>query len=343
VLRDDPVVQHPNPFSPMRKIQWATAAVVVGCLWAACSNHDRSESAEATPRTIDVMLDKIVEPPTAAEAPEQPAVAPVEQPPTPTSSLAAVVDPRDTLHVFVRTADLRCRVPDVVRGTYSVEDIVRRNGGYVAHTELRTSVARTERITIAADTALERSWSTVHNTLLIRVPDERLDSTLLALAPLVDQLDHRVVDADNVKLQLVANALQQQRLARHTNRLSGAIDRTAGKLKDVAATEDELLNKEARKDEALMERLALQDRVAFATVRLDLYQREVMTAALLPVAPPIDPYRPDLAVSMQHAVAQGWGMVRGFVLVLVTLWPLALLGLGVWLGMKRWGRRTAVA
>ncbi|MBK9289591.1 MAG: hypothetical protein IPN38_18440 [Flavobacteriales bacterium] len=78
-------------------------------------------------------------------------------------------------------------------------------------------------------------------------------------------------------------------------------------------------------------------------MRLDLYQREVMTAALLPVAPPIDSYRPDLAVSMQHAVAQGWGMVRGFVLVLVTLWPLALLGLGVWLGMKRWGRRTAVA
>lgn len=330
----------------MRMIQWATAAVVIGCLWAACSTHDRTEGQEATPHIVDVTLSEVTAPaapPSDAEAPEPPAFASVEQVPAPTSSFAAVVDPRDTLHVFVRTADLRCRVPDVVRGTYSVEDVVRRNGGYVAHTELRTSVARTERITIAADTALERSWNTVHNTLLIRVPDERLDSTLLALAPLVDQLDHRVVDADNVKLQLVANALQQQRLARHTNRLSGAIDRTAGKLKDVAATEDDLLTKEERKDDALMERLALQDRVAFATVRLDLYQREVMTAALLPLARPIEPYRPDFRTAAGHAMTSGWGMVRGFLLVLVTLWPLALLGLGAWLGMKRWGRRPLMA
>ena len=330
----------------MRKFQWATAVVAVSCLWAACSNNDQRETPEATPRVVDVKLSDITSAPADpgdAEALEPSALATVEQVPAPTSSLAAVVDPRDTLHVFVRTADLRCRVPDVVRGTYSVEDIVRRNGGYVAHTELRTSVARTERINIAADTVLERSWNTVHNTLLIRVPDERLDSTLLALAPLVDQLDHRVVDADNVKLQLAINALQQQRLARHTNRLSGAIDRAAAKLKDVAATEDDLLNKETRKDEALVERLALQDRVAFATVRLELYQREVLTAALLPLAPPIEPYRADLSAAMGHALAQGWVMVRGFLLVLVTLWPLALLGLGVWLGMKRWGRRPVVA
>jgi hypothetical protein len=330
----------------MRTIQWATAAVAVGCLWAACSGSGNDVNKERTPRIVDMTLSEVSSepaPPADGGSPEPPADKTMEAVPAPTSSLAAVVDPRDTMHVFVRTADLRCRVPDVVRATYSVEDIVRRQGGYVAHTELRTSVARTQRVDISTDTALERNWHTVHNAFVIRVPDERLDSTLLALAPLVDQLDHRVVDADNVKLQLVANALQQQRLARHTGRLSSTIDRTSGKVKDLAATEDDLLNKEARKDEALVERLALQDRVAFATVRLDLYQRETMTAALVPLAPPIEPYRPAFGTSAMRALEQGWSMVRGLVLVLVMMWPLALLGIGILFGMRRWNRRPMAA
>lgn len=44
------------------------------------------------------------------------------------SSLAAVENNKDTLHKFIRTADLKFKVKDVIKSTYNIEEVTNREG-----------------------------------------------------------------------------------------------------------------------------------------------------------------------------------------------------------------------
>jgi hypothetical protein len=52
---------------------------------------------------------------------------------------AAALTRLDSTHLFVRTADVRCRVDEVENATYQVENPVRQLGGYVNDTRLSTT------------------------------------------------------------------------------------------------------------------------------------------------------------------------------------------------------------
>jgi len=171
--------------------------------------------------------------------------------------------------------------------------------------------------------------------MIIRVPNTELDSALKSLAPLVTYLDYRLIKANDASLQLLANSLKQNRIAKHEDRMNHAIDKSRGKLSETADAQDGLLNKQEQADDALINNLTLHDQVKFSTINLSLYQPETAEHELVFNPKSITPYQPGLKTQLAEAAQFGWSLFAAILVFVVRMWPLVLFGFAIGFGYRR--------
>jgi len=192
------------------------------------------------------------------------------------SSSAAVVDKKDTTHKFIRTADLKFKVKSVINSTYNIEAITNRQGGFVTYTNLTSTINTILTTAVSADSSLETTYYTVSNSITLRVPNTRLDTTLKEISKNIDYLDYRIIKADDVALQILSNNLTQKRSAKNEQRITNAIDNRGRKLNETTSAEEVLVRKQEQADNAKISNLALEDQIKFSTVNLYIYQRQTI-------------------------------------------------------------------
>ena len=242
---------------------------------------------------------------------------------------------------FVRTANLKFRVRDVARTTHTVEDVTSRYGGFITQNHLASGEVSTHSVRVTADTLLETTEYRVENNLALRVPNQNLDSLLRELSRQVQFLDYRIVNADEVSLQLLENKLRLQRTAAAEKRYEKAIDGRGRKLNETLQGESDRLALGQETDANTLRNLALSDQVRYSTVKLSLYQRTTRTQEK--VAAPVDvpTYRPGLATRLAEAFLTGWEIMETLLVVITRLWALWVLGLLIWLGYRKFGVRLS--
>lgn len=239
------------------------------------------------------------------------------------SSSAAMVDPEDTLHKFIRTADIRFKVNNVANATYKIEDITRKFKGFVTYTNLTSDINNKRRRTISNDSVLETTYFTVNNSITIRVPSANLDTTLKEISKLVNYLDYRVVSANDVRFQILSNKLKKKRLANYQNRMSKISDNGGvNKIDDKAYVEENILQKQEEADNALIQDLTLFDQIDYSTVTLYIYQNEEMLNELVANEENIEDYRPRMGSRAWESVKIGWYFIEDVVVGLIAAWPL---------------------
>lgn len=241
------------------------------------------------------------------------------------SSSAAVETGSDTSRKFIRTADLRFRVPDVIKTTYKIEDIVRMNGGFVTFTNLASTVDYEDSKTISADSTLVTTHFTINNSMTLRVPNTELDTTLKLIAPLIEFLDYRIIKATDVGLDLLSNRLTQQRTQKHDDRLSKVVDAQGNKLKDITSASESILYSQEKADQALISNLSLKDQISFSTINLQLYQRPSVKYSLVANQKNIREYEPGFWKKAADALRTGFDVFKIFILFLLQIWWLILL------------------
>ena len=252
------------------------------------------------------------------------------------TSTAAIEKLKDSTHLFIRTADIKCKVQNVANATYKVEDIIRQLGGYVSYTKLTSSVENTSSVPVSADSSLQITNYSVQNTMVIRVPNTNLDSALIDIAPLVTYLDFRTINANNTALEMLSNKLKQIRLAQHEQRMKAAIEAHAKKLAETTEAEDNVVNKQEQADNARISNLELTDQVKYSTINLSLYQPGVIEKTLVFNEKSVKPYEPGLLMQLSESVQSGWGLFVALVVFTVRLWPIALtLALGL-IAYRKW-------
>ena len=302
----------------------------------ACSERN-AEKRSSTSEDL-VLMEPQADPTPAVNG--SPIPAPSE--PAPTTSSAAQAG-NDSNRRMIRTADIRFRVKDVVQSTYAIEDVVRRFDGFVTNTELRSTIDSKENTPISEDSLVEITRYTVINQLTFRVPNTQLDTTLKCLAAQVDFMDRRNITANDVSLSLLRNQLEQSRIMEHEARVESAIDEQGRKLKETLPAEDRLLDRQGEADEALLSNLGMEDRIAYSTVTLDLYQRQNVRAEMLPNTTSIKAYSPGFLVEFISAVRGGWSVLESLVLLLVRAWSILLIVLVGWLLGRRYLRGKVAA
>lgn len=244
-----------------------------------------------------------------------------------TISSNAAVENKDRNRKFVRTADLKFKVKNVAKSTYSIENIVSKNGGFVTFTDLKSNINEKSETKISQDSTLETTKFTVDNTITIRVPNTQLDTVLKSMVKEVAFLDSRLIKADDVALQLLSNKMAQKRLVSHQKRLEKGIDTKGKKLNDITNAEDKVLDNETESDETVLKNLSLEDQVNYSTVTLYLYQRESVLQEIVANEKSINAYRPHIGLQIWDSLKTGWFMFEGIIAFIVQLWALILIAI----------------
>jgi len=242
------------------------------------------------------------------------------------SSSAAVENKKDSTHKFIRTADLKFKVKSVIKSTYNIEDLTARQGGFVTYTNLTSNIDEHESEKISRDSLLITTRFTVTNTITLRVPNTRLDSTLKEIAKNIDFLDYRIIKADDVALQLLSNNLTINRSGKNETRLTKAINNRGKKLKETTEAEEVLLNKQEQADQAKISNLSLRDQLNFSTINLIIYQPQTIKHELISNDERKKEYEPGLGTKTVDALLNGWDILEAVLVFIINLWGLILIG-----------------
>lgn len=257
---------------------------------------------------------------------------------TPDSSAKASENPGNSERKFIRTADLRFKVNNVASSTYKIEDIVSKEGGFITYTNLSSNVNNSSSIPVSEDSTLETTYYTVTNEITIRVPNNNLDTLLKQIAQYVDFLDSRVIKADDVSLQFLANNLAIKRLTKNSARLANDINKKATRLNDMVDAENESTNKQEQADNSVISNLSLADKVKYSTISLSLYQRQSIRHELLANEKNINSYKPSFGRQLLASFTDGWEMLEVFFVFIARFWALISLGIAVWALYKAYSR-----
>jgi hypothetical protein len=240
----------------------------------------------------------------------------------------------DSTHRFIRTADIKFRVKNVVGTTYAIEGITARFGGYVASSHLESQMIDMNTVKVSEDSSLETMRYRVVNTIVMRIPVSNLDTTLKSLVPLIDFLDYRNVNTNDITLNILTNQLQQKRQAKYNLRLSNDIDQKGKKLDDIQGAETGVLLSEEAADNALLDNLRLDDQVRYSTISLNIYQNETFRQELVKNEKTVSSYEPGLGEKLLNALQGGWHGLKAILVVVVMLWPLWLVGAAAWIFIR---------
>ncbi len=250
------------------------------------------------------------------------------------SSSAAVVN-KDTSKKFIRTADLKFKVKDVKSATFKIEDIISVFDGFVTYTNLSSTINRRTLIPVTKDSSSENTYYTVENNIVIRVPNIKLDTSLKAIAKLMDYLDYRIIKADDVTLSLLTNKAAEKRLNAHEQRLTKAIDNRGKKLYETSDVEENLLNKQMLSDKARIANMSLKDQISFSTIHLTIYQRETIKIEKIENDKSIECYKPDFLNRIMDSLKIGWAVLEYIIVFFAAVWEFILLGLIAFFMYKR--------
>ena len=110
-------------------------------------------------------------------------------------------------NAFLKTVDIKFKVKDVVSTTTIIENICNAQGGFLTYSNLLSSINNKVSVAVSIDSSMEINNYSVSNSIIIRVPNNKLDTVLKAIALDVDYLDHRIIKADDVGLQIFTNKL----------------------------------------------------------------------------------------------------------------------------------------
>jgi len=240
------------------------------------------------------------------------------------SSSAAVENAKDTTRRFIRTADLKFKVHNVIKSTYDIENITNRHGGFVIYTNLTSTINNVTTNAVSTDSSLETTYYTVTNSISLRVPNTKLDTTLKEISNNIDYLDFRVIKAEDVALQILSNNLTQKRSAKNEERLTTAINNKGKKLYETNTAEELLLSKQEQADNATISNLSLTDQIKFSTINLSIYQRQTIKRELISNYKNIEAYEPNFNTKFIEALKYGWVILESTIVFIAQLWGLLL-------------------
>lgn len=232
---------------------------------------------------------------------------------------------------IIRTADVKFRTKNVPEATYEIERIVASNGGWVANTNLYSEELSENRLKVSRDSTLVVSKYIIRNSMTIRAPYTSMDTILRALVPMIEHLDYRIINADDVTLSVFSEKLRQKRLSEYNSRMKKYTGATTSKLKDLTEAERQILIQQEESDASLIEEMKLNDDILNCTIRLDLYETEKFEKFLVPNPDEIQKYKPGFGKRFVQSIKTGWIIIQEILIGITNLWGIIALGIGLYL------------
>lgn len=236
---------------------------------------------------------------------------------------------------FIQTADIKYKVKDVFKTTMTIEDVVAKHQGFIAYTNLQNNIQTTNSHQVSEDSSLMITSYIMENQLSIRVPSKNLQKFLRALNQTVDFPNHRIIEAKDVSLDILGQALTQKRLEDYGDRTKNV------NLKDSLkqAQNITLLDNQSNIDENILAQKRIEAQIKFSTIEMYIYQNPKITKEMLAIVPDYPTYEPAFSSQLQKALNVAINICKYTLLVLVAVSPFILFGFLIYLiykNKKKW-------
>ncbi len=226
---------------------------------------------------------------------------------------------------FIRTAQAEFRVDDVYKSALTIEDVVAAQGGFVVKNEIVTETQDTQRRPTGDGKLIELAEYTVRGRMTVRVPSANTQAFLRAIVGQMAFLDRRNFDAMDAQFQLLRQQLAYQRSQEAQQDLGDAAQQD-GRMDRRAAVIQARSAAKSSRDEALVAQKEFEDRVAFSTLDLTLYQTaRIRKTELTDVEAVFRQNRPNFFARLGNSLRAGWDGALNAMVELSKLWPLWLL------------------
>jgi hypothetical protein len=223
---------------------------------------------------------------------------------------------------IIRTADFRCKVPNVLNAATMLEMLIKSKGGYVQQSHISNENTQTKTIHYKTDSLLQATTYTTTANLILRIPSQHLDSIIYALPSIAAQIESRTLTQDDVTLQYLSNKIKSE----SGNGL--AVDKALQLAKKSKESLEVQQYKDNRYDEQVSRKIAnfgLQYNVEYATITVALSQPEEIH--IVSIADPDYVTRTPLWVQFRDAIASGMEICWGLLITALHIWPLILMAI----------------
>ena len=246
---------------------------------------------------------------------------------------------RDAQRKFIRTAKSEFRVKDVYGSAMAIEDAAAEQGGFVIANHISAQTDDVRRIAAGDGKLVELAEYTTRGTMTVRVPSDRTQAFLRAIAAQMEFLDDRDFQANDVQLQILRQQLawqRQQLVQQSLGQVAADSGRTDRRADAVVQRGDAI----AQRDEALLQQKEFEDKVDFSTIELSLYQLpKVRRTEMVDAEALFRQNRAGFFPRLGESLLVGWNGVLDLVVALSTIWPLLLAGAaGLW-AWRRWSAK----
>lgn len=279
-------------------------------------------------------------PPPATRAPAAPqGVADASAPPDASQVASHALSQIDPRRRFIRTAAAEFRVADVYASSNAIEALAARHGGFTTRNHVRAEVQSTQSRSLGNGRRVELATYVTRGDMQVRVPSERASPFLRELLGRMEFLDARTFDAVDAQFELLRQQLAQAR-AQQAQQAIGAAAKHGGPLIDRVDAIAAQANAQAARDEASLERMTFEDRVAFATLDLSLYQTpRLRRTEMDDIDAAIRAEGPPFWSRVRQSLDAGWQGMQVAVVAAFALWPLWIAVGVAWLVARAWRRR----
>jgi len=208
----------------------------------------------------------------------------------------------------IKTTDIRFRVKDLVESTKRIEAIAEQYDGFISGMNQSTSN------------------HSIDNRMTLRVPVEVLEKFLAEIEQESIYTHHKRIRVQDVTEEFVDKTSRLNTKKEVHDRYVAILRDKAETLKDVLDAEEKIrvIQEEI---EAIEGRLKyLNNQTALSTVNIDMYQKINYN--------PIS-YEKSFFTKIIDGFMDGWKLIQMTLIGLVTIWPILLIVLAVFLGRKR--------
>lgn len=313
-----------SPMASKNLARMACCAAVIISL-AACS---KGEHAAESAMSESAMQSATVE----VAAPSAPAAAAV---PSESQLISSTATYTDAQRKFIRTAQVKFRVKDVYQSALAIEDAVAAQGGFVVKNDIAAKIDDIRRRSLGNGRLVELAGYVVHGELTVRVPSDKTQPFLRSIIGQMEFLDERNFAAADAQFALLREQLAYQR-NQEAQRELGEANEEGGKLGQKAAVISARGSARSGRDQALIAQKEFEDRVAFATLDLSLYQLpQLRRTEMADMDAAVRQNSPGFFTRLGKSLSAGWYGVLEVCLQVVKVWPLWLLIVAIVLAYRR--------
>ena len=209
---------------------------------------------------------------------------------------------------IIKNAILNLEVKDYGAYNTSLRVKVKQFGGYIAQEQQSQSEYKIE------------------NTLIIKIPVDQFDDALNGITMDAKELKEKNISSEDVTTEVIdtrsrLEARKQVRL-RYLDLL-----KQAKNMEEILSVQSEI-NSTQEEIEAATGRIEyLNHSSSFSTITLRFYQ------ILDPAA--VDPAKPSFSAKFTAAFREGWNWIQEVFIIIVSLWPIILAALGVYITYRK--------